>query len=358
MSEAVVDDLVAILPPLLQSLDTLGFVTRHLNPPDFALVMETAGTPDEALRSVRAKLSAWPEEFAHVRRPLEAACDATLGAYDGLRTVQRGEGDMMAVFRALRYFPRAQEAIYPLTATLPPVSRFFLDPATREDESLLERLAAAPGEDTGIFHQQNDRGMRGGFSLYVPEYYTADRAWPLVVALHGGAGHGRQFLWTWLRDARSHGAIVVAPTASGDTWALTGDAIDTENLSRIVDTVRSRWNVDPNRLLLTGISDGGTFCYVTGLQDGSPFTHLAPVAATFHPMIAEIADPARLRQLPIYLVHGALDWMFPVEIARQARKALTRAGAHVTYREIEDLSHSYPSEINPQLLHWLNGTSA
>ena len=358
MSEAVVDDLVAILPPLLQSLDTLGFVARHLNPPDFALMMETAGAPDQALRAVRAKLSAWPEEFAHVRTPLDAACDATLGAYDGLRAVQRGDGDLMTVFRALRYFPRAQEAIYPLTATLPPVSRFFLDPATRDDESLLARLAATPGEDTGIFHHQNDRGMRGGFSLYIPEYYTADRAWPLVVALHGGSGHGRQFLWTWLRDARSHGAIVVAPTASGDTWALTGDDIDTENLSRIVDTVRSRWNVDPNRLLLTGISDGGTFCYVTGLQDGSPFTHLAPIAATFHPMIAEIADPARLRQLPIYLVHGALDWMFPVEIARQARKALTVAGAHVTYREIEDLSHTYPSEINPQLLRWLNDASA
>ena len=33
MSEAVVDDIVAVLPPLLQSLEALGFVARHLNPP-------------------------------------------------------------------------------------------------------------------------------------------------------------------------------------------------------------------------------------------------------------------------------------------------------------------------------------
>src|SRR5260370_15074993 len=41
----------------------------------------------------------------------------------------------------------------------------------------------------------------------VPEYYTADRGWPLVMALHGGSGNGRGFLWSWLRDARSRGAI-------------------------------------------------------------------------------------------------------------------------------------------------------
>ena len=33
------------------------------------------------------------------------------------------------------------------------------------------------------------------------------------------------------------------------------------------------------KMLLTGMSDGGTFCYVTGFDAASPFTHLAPVAA-------------------------------------------------------------------------------
>jgi phospholipase/carboxylesterase len=50
------------------------------------------------------------------------------------------------------------------------------------------------------------------------------------------------------------------------------------------------------------------------------------------------------------IVHGALDWMFPVELAWQAERAFTKAGANVTYREIEDLSHTYPREINAALL--------
>ena len=355
MSEAVVDDIVAALPPLLQSLEALGYIARHLNPPDFGRVMQAAGAPDIALQSVRSRLTDWPAEFADVRTALETASDAALSAFKGLRAVQNGNGDLIAVFRALRHAPRAQEAFYPLAEKFPPVSEFFTDPARRDDANLLACLAEPARPDTGIMHDHNEPGSRGGFSLYVPEYYRPERAWPLVMALHGGSGNGRGFLWSWLRDARSFGAILVAPTATGSTWALMGDDTDTPNLGRIVDLVRERWNVDPARLLLTGMSDGGTFCYVTGLESASPFTHLAPVAATFHPLMAEMADAERLRGLPIYLVHGRLDWMFPVQVARQTQAALSAAGADVTYRELDDLSHCYPREMNPAILNWLHG---
>src|SRR4029077_14959884 len=155
MSEAVVDDIVALLPPLLQTLEAISFVARHLNPPDFGHVMEVAGEPDAALRAVRPRLGEWPQEFAGVKRALEASCDAALSGYQGLRAVQHGNGDIVGVFRALRYAPRAQEALYPLAAKLPPVSEFFIDPALRGDAELLSRLAAPPNEDTGIFHDSN-----------------------------------------------------------------------------------------------------------------------------------------------------------------------------------------------------------
>lgn len=354
MSEAVVDDIVAVLPPLLDSLEALGFVMRHLHPPAFDRVMESIGMPDDALQAARARLGEWPEQFAGMRGLLERACDESLAAYAGLRAVQRGNGDIVAVFRALRHVPRAQEALYPLAAKFPPVSSFFLDAAAREDQDLLARLADGAGEHSGIFHDSNGPGSRGGFSLYVPEYYTPDRAWPLVMALHGGSGNGRGFLWSWLRHARSLGAILVAPTATGPTWALMDDDTDTPNLARILDVVRGRWTVDASRLLLSGMSDGGTFCYVTGLEATSPFTHLAPVSATFHPLMAEMADATRLQGLPIFITHGKLDWMFPVQVARQTRAALSGAGADVTYREVDDLSHCYPREINAELLRWLN----
>src|SRR4051794_1096770 len=167
MSEAVVDDIVAVLPSLLQSLAALEFVARHLHPPTFDAMMEAAGTPDEALQAARPRLSNWPEGFADVQAALASAADAALAAFKGLRAVQDGNGELIDVFRALRHAPRAQEALYPLSNRFPPVSEFFVDPALRQDPDCLARLAAAPNPDTGIFHEANEPGSRGGFSLYV-----------------------------------------------------------------------------------------------------------------------------------------------------------------------------------------------
>ena len=146
---------------------------------------------------------------------------------------------------------------------------------------------------------------------------------------------------------------MVAPTAIGQTWALTGPDLDTPNLAHIISEVGARWTLDSQRLLLTGMSDGGTFSYVSGLEPASPFTHLAPVAAAFHPMLAQMAAPERLRGLPIQVVHGALDWMFPVDMAREAVRALDAAGADVAYQELPDLAHAYPLEMSAEILAWL-----
>src|SRR3984893_10895810 len=128
MSEAVVDDIVAVLPPLLQSLEALGFIARHRPPPAFGQVIEAAGTPDQALQAVRPRLADWPDEFADLRTPLATASDAAITELRGLRAVQHGAGALIALFRPLRPAPRPQEALYPLAAKLPPVSEFFVDP--------------------------------------------------------------------------------------------------------------------------------------------------------------------------------------------------------------------------------------
>jgi phospholipase/carboxylesterase len=43
-------------------------------------------------------------------------------------------------------------------------------------------------------------------------------------------------------------------------------------------------------------------------------------------------------------------------MAQQAAEILTAVGANVTYREIADLSHTYPRELNPDILAWLKAT--
>ena len=352
MTDAAIDQCTVLLGALLRALQTLEHCARHVRPDALDHLASLIVAAERDLRAAVEGLSPWPEDYAGLRRAIDASAEPALRALGEFRVATTQTGDLGDVYRALRLLPRSQEAFYDLSR-LPPVSLHFLD-ADKADRN--EQLADAPRSDrTGVIHVGNEPKARGGFSLYVPEDYDPLREYPLVMALHGGSGHGRLFLWNWLRTARSRGVILVAPTSVGPTWALMGPDPDTPNLARILDAVCDEWTVDRSRLLLTGMSDGGTFAYVSGLDEASPFTHLAPVAAAFHPMLADMASPARLHDLRIRIAHGTLDWMFPIAMAREAHRALSRLGADVALRELDDLSHCYPAEINPGLADWLVG---
>ena len=353
--EALLDATTALVPPLLTSLEALAFAGRHLHPPHLPRLAASLAGFDEPLRAGRARFDAqpWPDDLQFFHSQLVTASDAALRALDGVTKSATDPDGVMRAYRAMRHSTQAVEALYPLTFMLPPVSRFFLEHDRRSDDALVRRIADADAlrEDVGIRSVHNARGERGGFSVYVPEYYDAATRWPLIVALHGGSGHGADFLWTWLREARTRGAIVISPTSRGGTWSLMEPAIDGDALRSLIALVAGRWSIDHERVLLTGMSDGGTFSLLTGLLDRAPFTHLAPISGSFHPMLLEGASD--IRDLPIYLVHGALDWMFPIDMARTAAAALSAAGAAVTFREIDDLSHTYPRDENPRILDWL-----
>ncbi len=351
----LIEAMTALLPPLLAAMDTLEYVARKLHPPQIDALIDHVAGVDMAVRDARPQFEAapWPEHLFPVRDRILTAADEVLLAYAELTAAKNAENAIMDVFKALRHAPRASEAIYPVSAILPPVSRFFLEPAYRDNAARLEALAAgAERADTGVIEASNERGKRGGFSMYVPEDYDETTPTPLVMALHGGSGHGRGTLWSWLRDARSRSTILIAPTSVGDTWSLAGPDADSGNIDSMLAHVRGRWNVDPTKMLLTGMSDGGTFSYVTGLRDESPFTHLAPMSAAFHPMLAEMASAGRTKDLPVYVVHGMLDWMFPYKLAQTAAETLTNAGAKVSLDIIEDLSHTYPREANARVMDW------
>lgn len=100
MTEAVVDDIVTVLPPLLNALEALGFFTRNLHPPAFASVMNAIGAPDAALQAAHAAIGAWPEQFTGLRERLDRACNETLAAFAGIRGRARQ-------WRSRRGLPRA-----------------------------------------------------------------------------------------------------------------------------------------------------------------------------------------------------------------------------------------------------------
>ncbi|MCP4132783.1 MAG: phospholipase [bacterium] len=251
------------------------------------------------------------------------------------------------IIKSYRKFCRAQELLFLHGKELAPVNRFFLEPDLRSGEP---RLAAPGPEDTGLHFIgiKDDPYTRGACSVYVPELYDKSRAWPLVAALHGGYSHGRDFMWAWVREARSRGFILMAPGSLGSTWSILDPEIDTKALNTTIEQVTSRWNIDMDRLLLTGFSDGGTFALTYGLGPDSPFTKIAPFSCVLPPMY--LAPLVQKKQ--VYWIHGARDWMFPMHQAEHGYDRLERAGATVTLKILRDLSHAYPREENGGILEW------
>lgn len=353
MSTDTFDRAVAALgAPLLRSLAALEHAERHLHPPTMARIRERLAPVADELDDGRAGLrrAAKPPELEAFAARLAEAGDC---AYEALERFLE-PGDVGRVLQGMHFHHRAEAALYPLRRALPPVSRFFLE--ERFAGQLARLDPDPPAEGSGIHVASNAPEQRGGFTLYVPESFSADEPLPLVVALHGGSGHGADFLWSWLREARSRRCLLLAPTSRGSTWSLAGlpaQDVDTPQLLRMIDFVAERWPLDRSRMLLTGLSDGATFTLLSGLGEDSPFAALAPASGVLHPMSFRNGNLERAAGRRIYLIHGALDWMFPVAMAREAAEALGRAGAEIAFHEVEDLSHTYAREHNARILDWM-----
>lgn len=366
MNDAQNDAMLAIagaVLPLLQAMDAMTWTRQRLDPDvldqlydavkDFAAPLE-AGLP-------AFHAADWPDGLAEFRDGVAAAAAAELKCYREFTAVAGVEGfDALKVARrALRSHLDAERALYPLATFSPPISQYFLPGELREDQALLDRLddaaETAPGRG-GVLTRPGPNGdARGGFACYLPEYLDPMTPAPVVLALHGGRGNGPDYLWSWLPAARAHGAVLIAPTALGETWAIMGEDVDSPNLNAILDAVDDLQALDRSQILMTGMSDGGTFSYVSGLMEDTPSRALAPFAASFHPMLLEFVADKRVKDLPIRLAHGARDWMFSVDVARQAAEALQGKGAAVTYRELPDRAHVFPQdEANPTLEWFLS----
>jgi phospholipase/carboxylesterase len=343
-------------PALLNVLSGLEIVARRLDPAELPALRQAIGAPGRALEEALQVIAGTevPQGLSDLSAQLARAGQHATRAVS-LFVGSAGRPDAIAdVLTAMHEHCLAQSAVFPLRAVFPAIDRHFVEPnLANRLPSLAE--GAGSGRRVGLMSASNGEGERGGFSLYVPEDYDDSRDWPIVVALHGGHGHGADFIWTWLREARGRGFLLLAPTSQGSTWSMNGPDVDHGALLSMLEYVKESWRVDEARMLLTGLSDGATYSLLLGLSEDSPFDALAPVSGVLHPANAVLGNLERAAGKRIYLVHGARDWMFPVQLARDAAAQLERSGADLTYREIEDLSHTYPREENGAMLDWLAG---
>ncbi|MFH2132366.1 MAG: hypothetical protein ABIK68_18465 [bacterium] len=333
---------------ILSVLNGLENAMRQFHPPILPKIQQAIQPFERRLKKARLRFEPVVSAAGGdvLCDQLLKAADAALRCLDTFLGADQPQTAIGQVMKAMRQHYRAQACLYPLIDGLKPVGRYFLELPVRE--RLMDFAPALQNEaSTGVFLDQGDESM-GDYCFYIPETYDGTGDWPLVVALHGGSGRGKDMLWLWLREARSRRFLLVAPSSAGRTWSFE-DSSDADRILAIIDSLSGQWRVDRSRILLTGFSDGAIYTLTCGLQQHAPYSALAPISGVLHPI--DLAFAARKR---IYLVHGELDWMFSIHHAHRSFARLRQAGAEIEFHAIPDLSHTYPREQNASILTWFD----
>lgn len=180
------------------------------------------------------------------------------------------------------------------------------------------------------------------YLLYLPEGYEAgsEKEWPLFLWLHGRSLRGRD-----LDRVKRYGPpsifkkkadfpfVAVFPQLPDGGWPP-------EALGRLLDEVMERYDVDPDRVYLSGASLGamGAWSFAAAYPDR--FAALATVCA-HGPLSA--AD--KLTEMPIRAFHGAKDKIVPIGPHQELVDAINEAGGNATMKVFPNGDHG--SVIGP-----------
>ena len=171
------------------------------------------------------------------------------------------------------------------------------------------------------------RDQDASFALYVPPTYSPDRAYPLIVCLHGAGFSGEAYLDRWVPRLEDR-YILACPTISmGAWWTRFGEELVLE----VLRVVQEEYHVDLDRIFLTGMSNGGIGTWIIGMHYADRFAGLAPMASGIDDVLFPFVK--NLANTPVYVIHGAEDQVMPVRLSRDLVKEMESLGVSHVYRE-------------------------
>ena len=187
--------------------------------------------------------------------------------------------------------------------------------------------------------------------LFVPASYDPATPAPLVLMLHGAGQAAEIGIRPFLPLADVAGAILLAPDSRGGTWDfLYGPyGADVAFIDRALAHVFERCAVDPNRIVIEGFSDGGSYALSLGLTNGDFFSRIV----AFSPCI--LAPAARVGRPRIFISHGTDDRILPIDnCGRRLAAQLVSSGYEVEFHEFAG-PHMVPPDMARAAMRWMDG---
>jgi hypothetical protein len=276
-----------------------------------------------------------------------------------------------------------------LTAASPAEAAARIEPILKTGvsfEEAFQRLRAGrtyTAQKSGVIWMKNrtEDGVEHNFAVNIPRSYTPSRRWQVRFQLHGGI------------DSRSDNA----PRGTGEIGELAGaeqiyvlpcawDAApwwsDDQilNLNAILDSLKRIYNIDENRVVLSGVSDGATGAYFVAMRDTTPFASFLPLngflmVLSVHPEQEGRIFPNNLLNKPLFVVNGGKDPVYPAAAVEPFTRHLMKGGVEVDYHprpegehntrwwpevgeDFESFVAEHPRDPNPARLTWEAADSA
>jgi poly(3-hydroxybutyrate) depolymerase len=170
-------------------------------------------------------------------------------------------------------------------------------------------------------------GKKRTYYLYVPKSITTSAAVPLIVLLHGSNHVGLSLAEKWNDLAEREGAILVAPNSvESSHWSVPDDG--PQFLRELVESIKTKYPVNPKRVYLFGHSGGAIFALLMSLYESEYFAATAIHAGALYASDASLIDLSK-RKTPIQIQVGTVDGLFPLATVRATRDRLNASGFSV-----------------------------
>lgn len=221
------------------------------------------------------------------------------------------------------------------------------------EEKTMKKVSGSVRQSDKVFEKQITKKVGCKYLLYLPEGYgEGGKKWPLMMFLHGAGERGDN-----LELVKKHGPakmieqgkefefIVVSPQCpAGDWWPE-----KIEELTALLDHIEGKYDVDKDRVYLTGLSMGGFGSWSLGCAQPGRFAAVAPICGGYEPYLAE-----RMKDVPVWAFHGAKDDVVPVSRSRDMVEALKKAGCDARLTVYPEADHDSWTETynNAELYEW------
>jgi predicted peptidase len=195
--------------------------------------------------------------------------------------------------------------------------------------------------------------IKYSYLLYLPDGYGQNnKKWPMILFLHGSdeKGHNLELVKRHgppklIENGQKFEFIVVSPQCpQGQLWSGKADT-----LIALLDYIESQYDIDTDRVYLTGLSMGGYGSWSLGCLYTERFAAIAPICGGGDRYFAP-----RLRHVPVWAFHGAKDNCVPVERSKEMVDAINTAGGKAKLTIYPEAEHDSWSQTytDPSLYTW------